>query len=551
MRNPLDSKGRVHESRGLALLVVGSLLAAACAEDPPLGRVSAALTATPQTIKFQDGSNGYEGTSDTALSQSSPTVNFGSATTVSADGDEPSGSGQDSSFLLRWDLGAIPVGSGIQSASITLRIANASSNSYPIVALLRPWSESTATWQQPQSGTSWQSAGAIGAADRATTSMGALTSSTTGTVTFALNASGIAKISEWVNEPAKNFGLVVASATNTNGLDIATREDGNVSYRPALNVTFTAPGTGSGTGGTTGTTDAAVDRAFDVAGTGGAGTGGAGTGGAGTGGASELPAVLYAAGDVGDCAETADTDTGLLLDGSTDPIALLGDIGYPNGTAADLANCFDPVWGRHKPRIHPSPGNHEYLSANAAPYFAYFGAAAGDPTKGYYSYELGAWHIVVVNSNCTNVACSAGSAQEQWLRQDLAAHPSSCTLAYWHHPLFNSGHHGNATNMKPIWQALMDFNADVVLSGHEHGYQRWKPMNASGTTVSNGITEFIAGTGGTTLVGFTNGKPANNVIRDAATPGVLKLTLRKSSFDWQFVPIAGKTFTDTGTASCH
>jgi len=271
---------------------------------------------------------------------------------------------------------------------------------------------------------------------------------------------------------------------------------------------------------------------------------------AGSGGGTPS-AVLYAAGDVGDCAETGDTATGNLLDGSTDPIALLGDIGYPNGSASDLATCFGQPWGRHKPRIHPAPGNHEYVTSGASAYFAYFGAAAGDPSKGYYSYEVGPWHVVALNSNCSNVACAAGSAQEQWLRQDLAAHPTTCTLAYFHHPRYNSGHHGNATNMTAIWQALMDFKADVILAGHEHGYQRWKPMNAIGTSVTEGITEFVVGTGGTTLVAFSGSKPSNVVVRDATTPGVLKLTLHASSFDWHFLPIVGKTFTDQGSASCH
>jgi hypothetical protein len=243
--------------------------------------------------------------------------------------------------------------------------------------------------------------------------------------------------------------------------------------------------------------------------------------------------------------------TGLLLDGSLDPIAVLGDIAYPNGSLADFSNCFDSSWGRHRPRIRPAPGNHEYLTPGAAGYFTYFGQAAGDPSKGYYSYDLGSWHVIALNSNCSAVGCAAGGAQEQWLRQDLAANPRACTLAYWHHPRFTSGDHGNTTAVAPLWKALVDNHADVVLNGHDHGYQRWRPMNASGAASATGVTEFVVGTGGTSLTRFRTTKPANNLVRDAATHGVLKLTLRDTGYDWQFIPITGKTFTDTGSADCQ
>ena len=146
---------------------------------------------------------------------------------------------------------------------------------------------------------------------------------------------------------------------------------------------------------------------------------------------------------------------------------------------------------------------------------------------------------------------AAGGAQEQWLRQDLAANPRACTLAYWHHPRFTSGGHGNTTAVDPLWQALIDHHADVVLNGHDHGYQRWRPLNASGGASATGVTEFVVGTGGTSLTRFRTTKPANNLVRDAATHGVLKLTLRDSGYDWHFIPITGQTFTDTGSADCH
>src|SRR6266540_2739287 len=234
---------------------------------------------------------------------------------------------------------------------------------------------------------------------------------------------------------------------------------------------------------------AAAGRRWGGGGGGGGGGAGARGGAGGTGGSAgtAAPPVLYAVGDIADCSKTGDTATGLLLDGLVGSIAVLGDIAYPNGSAADFADCFDPPWGRHRPRVRPVPGNHEYQTSGAAAYYDYFGAAAGDPSKGYYSYDLGAWHVVALNSNCSAVSCSAGSTQEQWLRQDLAAHPAACTLAYWHHPRFSSGHNGNATTMSAIWNALHDLGADVVLAGHDHGYQRLGPLDKSGKLAANGM----------------------------------------------------------------
>jgi hypothetical protein len=524
--------------------VAGLAWQACRSNDSEEDSIIAALTGL-QTAAFQDGVSGYAGTTDTGILESSPTTNGGTGSMATVDGDEPSGSSKDASLLMRWDLSSLTLAPGgtLSSATITLQITDPSSNTYGLYALKRAWSETSATWNQAQPGSAWQTAGALGEADRDPAPLGTLAPTANGSYVIALNAAGLARIKAWLDVPAQNFGIILSNTSNSNGVDVVTRESATVTSRPRLTVTYAS----------TSVTDAAAP---DVpAATGGSlatgGTPGGAQGGMGGGTGVAPPAVLYAAGDVGDCAETGDTATGNLLDGSTDPIALLGDIGYPNGTASDLATCFGQPWGRHKPRIHPAPGNHEYVTVGASAYYAYFGAAAGDPDKGYYSYEVGPWHVVALNSNCGDVACSAGSAQEQWLRQDLAAHPTACTLAYFHHPRFNSGHHGNATNMGAIWQALMEYSADVVLSGHEHGYQRWKPMNPGGTAVSNGLAEFVVGTGGTTLVAFSGAKPSNVVVRDATTPGVLKLTLRAKSYDWSFLPIVGKTFTDQGTASCH
>jgi hypothetical protein len=258
--------------------------------------------------------------------------------------------------------------------------------------------------------------------------------------------------------------------------------------------------------------------------------------------------VFVGAGDIANSG-TGDTATAALLDNIPGTVYTLGDNAYDSGTAAEFNTYYDPTWGRHKARTKPSPGNHDYNTAGATGYYGYFGAAAGDPTKGYYSYDLGNWHIVVINSN---IARGTGSAQEQWLRADLAANTKPCTLAYWHHPRFTSGaNHAPDTSMDPVWQALYDLNADVVLSGHNHQYERFAPQNPSGQLdTARGIREFVAGTGGASHYSFGTIQP-NSEVRNGDTFGVLKLTLHSNSYDWQFVPEAGKTFTDSGTGSCH
>src|SRR5918994_180315 len=261
--------------------------------------------------------------------------------------------------------------------------------------------------------------------------------------------------------------------------------------------------------------------------------------------------VMVGAGDIAHCSTTTDEATAKLLDGISGTVFTFGDNAYNSGTSAEFANCYNPTWGRHKARTKPSVGNHEYLTSGASGYFNYFGAAAGDPKKGYYSYDRGAWHVVVLNSNCSNVSCAVGSPQEQWLRADLAAHPNKCTLAYFHAPLYSSGQHGNGTSVRPFWQALYQANADVVLSGHEHSYERFAPQNPYGAFDSaRGIREFVVGTGGKSHYPFGTIK-ANSQVRNASAYGVLKLTLHPRSYEWKFIPLAGKTFTDSGTNECH
>jgi hypothetical protein len=259
--------------------------------------------------------------------------------------------------------------------------------------------------------------------------------------------------------------------------------------------------------------------------------------------------VFVGAGDIASCSSTGDEATANLLDGISGTVFTLGDNAYETGSAGEFANCYNPTWGRHKSRTKPAPGNHEYGTAGAAGYFGYFGSAAGDPAKGYYSYDLGDWHIIALNSSIAN---AAGSVQEQWLRADLAASTRSCTLAYWHHPRFSSGfEHGSDPSLQALWQALYDANADLVLSGHDHDYERFAPQTPTGVADdSRGIREFVVGTGGRSHYSLGTLK-ANSQIFHSTTYGVLKLTLSAGSYAWEFVPVAGGTFVDSGSGSCH
>ncbi|MBA2712131.1 MAG: metallophosphoesterase [Rubrobacteraceae bacterium] len=263
--------------------------------------------------------------------------------------------------------------------------------------------------------------------------------------------------------------------------------------------------------------------------------------------------VFVGAGDIASCASSGDEATANLLNGIPGTVYTLGDNAYESGTATEFTNCYDPTWGRFKARTKPAPGNHDYVTAGASGYYNYFGAAAGDPSKGYYSYNLGAWHIVALNSMCENVGgCGATSPMVTWLKQDLAANPSTCTLAYWHHSVFSSGlEHGNDPKMIPSWDALYAAGADVVLSGHDHDYERFAPQTSSGVAdPARGIREFVVGTGGRSHYTFGTIR-ANSQVRNSDTYGVLKLTLHPTSYEWQFVPEAGKTISDSGSGSCH
>ena len=258
--------------------------------------------------------------------------------------------------------------------------------------------------------------------------------------------------------------------------------------------------------------------------------------------------VLVGAGDIA-TSGSGDTATTALLDTIPGTVFTTGDNAYPNGTASDFSTYYEPTWGRHKARTRPVPGNHDYNTSGASAYYGYFGANAGTAGQGYYSYDLGNWHVVALNSE---ISMAAGSAQEKWLRADLAASGKPCTVAYWHRQRWtSSSSHAPDPSTGPLVQALYDYNAEVILTGHNHQYERFAPQNPSGQLdTARGLRQFVAGMGGASLYGFGTIQP-NSEARNNDTFGVLKLTLHANSYDWQFVPEAGKTYNDSGTGTCH
>jgi hypothetical protein len=266
--------------------------------------------------------------------------------------------------------------------------------------------------------------------------------------------------------------------------------------------------------------------------------------------------ILIAAGDVASCSTSADEETGVLVGQLRDAavrdhlevaVALLGDGAYPNGEASSWANCYDPAWGAFKEITHPAVGNHEYLSDNAAPYFSYFGSAAGSPQKSWYSYRIGAWRIIVLNSECAVVGCGTNSNQYRWLTASLASARAAGEpiAAMWHRPRFSTGEHGDALEMQAIWSALARAGVAIVLNGHEHNYERWEPLTAAGSPGVTGITEFIVGTGGADLRAQRRSDVRSAVYH--MVHGVIRLELARDSYSWEMIALGG-TVVDQGRA---
>ena len=266
----------------------------------------------------------------------------------------------------------------------------------------------------------------------------------------------------------------------------------------------------------------------------------------------QLPAsdpTLTGAGDIASCQSSGDERTAQLLDDIPGPVFTVGDNAYRSeDVEKPFDECYQASWGRHRARTHPVPGNHEYEDNEIDSYFDYFGRAAGERGKGYYSYQLGAWHIIALNSM---LDASSESPQGQWLANDLAKHQTRCTLAYFHHPRFSSGPHGRRQSAVDLWAALSKAGVDVVVNGHDHIYERFGPMTEDGDRDNeNGMREFIVGTGGDSHYDIEN-VAAHSEVRNDETYGVLLLTLHADSYNWRFVPVAERTFSDSGTGSCH
>jgi len=257
-------------------------------------------------------------------------------------------------------------------------------------------------------------------------------------------------------------------------------------------------------------------------------------------------AVFVGAGDVDGCGRLEPEYTARLLDRIPGTVFVAGDATYPSGTMASYTNCYGPTWGRHLWRTFAVPGNHDYYADGGAAFFAYFGSAAGPPGLGYFSHTLGAWHVIMLNSM---IPAQAGTPQYEWLRQDLAASTAACTVAVWHHPLFSSGQNGNSPFMRDVFNLMYQHGVDVVVNGDDHIYERFAPQDANARASSRGIREFIVGTGGYAL--YDRGKTqANSEVFENRTYGVLKLTLRSGRYDWEFIPIDGQTFRDSGSGTC-
>lgn len=264
--------------------------------------------------------------------------------------------------------------------------------------------------------------------------------------------------------------------------------------------------------------------------------------------------MLVGAGDIADCDRQQDSLTADALERVPGTVFTLGDNAYPNASVQDFERCYEPTWGRPsiKDRTRPTPGDDDYDTPGAAGYFAYFGDAARDPATGYYAYDAGAWRVYVINSSCRQVGgCAEGSAQELWLRADLAANPRECVLAMWHEPHFSSGPKGGSDSMRQMWRVLYDAGAELILNGNHHVYERFAPQSPAGKAdPERGIVEFVVGTGGAAPDGFDAPLP-NSLVRKARVYGVLRLDLSPTGYAFEYLDVAGRDFSDRGAGECH
>jgi acid phosphatase type 7 len=261
--------------------------------------------------------------------------------------------------------------------------------------------------------------------------------------------------------------------------------------------------------------------------------------------------VLVGAGDIADCTLDDDSATAGLIAAIAGTVFTAGDNAYPDGTADQFRDCYGPTWGKFVDRTRPAAGNHDWGTRDLTGYLGYFGATAEPNDASWYSYDLGTWHVVVLDSDCTSVGgCGAESAQGRWLSADLATSTARCTLAIWHHPRFSTGEHGDDPDVAPFWRSLYDAGADVVINGHDHDYERFAPQDPNAhEDRARGIREFVVGTGGAALRTFPT-TAANSELRTTIAHGVIRLVLHHSAYAWSYIPTTG-AFTDSGSGQCH
>jgi acid phosphatase type 7 len=256
---------------------------------------------------------------------------------------------------------------------------------------------------------------------------------------------------------------------------------------------------------------------------------------------------LVAAGDIAMCLFRGDELTARLLDRIGGVVAPLGDNVYPDGTYREFVHCYDRTWGRHLHHTRPAVGNHEHRTPGAAGYYRYFGERAGTPGEGWYSYSLDGWHVIVLNSD---LPMRPGSRQHDWLVADLAAHPARCTLAYFHHPRFSSGKHGGKERVIAVFPTLYEAGVDVILSAHDHHYERFAPQDPEGRVdLERGVRQFVVGTGGAPSYPLRERAPNSEILGNHVR-GVLRLVFHPDAYEWEFVPVQGRRFRDAGRGTC-
>src|SRR6266511_755376 len=468
-------------------LVITFVSSAATATQPPAS--TSTPTRTPTAINTQAGGTlTFTSIADSYVESSNPSTNYGSATQIRVDGSP------DVRRYLRFNVQGLS--GAVTSATLRVYANSAVTAGYDARSVAdNTWVESSITYNNaPPVGNVLGSSGSVTSNTWTSVNITAYITGN-GTYNLGLTTSGSTALSLASRESGANAPQLVIQTGGT--APTATRTP-----TPASNPTATRTPTRTPTSASNPTQTATPTR---------------------TATASSGNAVLVGAGDISKCSNNDDEATAKLLDGISGTVFTTGDNAYDNGTTSEFTNCYNPTWGRHKSRTKPSPGNHDYNTSGAAGYFQYF-----NNPPAYYAYNLGAWRIYALNSE---IDVSASGAQATWLQSDLASNPRACVVAYWHKPRWSSGSsHGSASSMQAIWQILYNAGAEVVLNGHEHNYERFAQMNATGATVSQGLREFVVGTGGASHYAFGSALSSSEV-RNSSTFGVLKLTLHSSSYD--------------------